>query len=479
MELKRQTRTACQPEAPALDSGRNPRRDAQGVFDGSSANRAQTCPKTDRLMEAAVDRGNMVMAYQRVMRNKGVAGVDGMTVNELQPFLNLHWARIKERLLMGLYLPSPVLKVEIPKPDGGMRMLGIPTVLDRLIGQAVYQVLEPIVDPGFSESSFGFRRNRSAHQALERALAFVREGRKWVVDIDLEKFFDRVNHDVLMSRVARKIDDKRVLKLLRRYLQAGIMTDGLVTVRTEGTPQGSPLSPLLSNIMLDDLDKELEKRGHAFCRYADDCNIYVRSEDAGKRVMESITEFLGEQLRLKVNAEKSSVGNPWDLKFLGYTMTREKEPRLRPAKRSVERLKDKLRGVLRKGRGKSTAMVINILTPILRGWFQYFRLAGVKLVFQSLDEWIRHRLRVTIWRQWKRPYTRFKKLRNLGLDQECARQSAYNGRGPWWNAGASHMNRAFPTALFRDMGLYSLRDKLESLKPRSRTAVYGTVRTVV
>jgi RNA-directed DNA polymerase len=475
-----QQRTGKEPMAQPVSSGRNP----QGIGTGASqmplAFTEQTCQKMEQLIEAVVDRSNMTMAFQRVVRNKGAAGIDRMTVDELQPFLNQHWSRIKERLLLGLYLPNAVRKVEIPKPDGGMRMLGIPTALDRLIGQAVYQVLEPIFDPGFSELSFGFRRNRSAHQAVEQGLVYGREGRNWVVDIDLEKFFDRVNHDVLMERVARKVRDKRVLKLIRRYLQAGIMTDGLVTARTEGTPQGSPLSPLLSNIMLDDLDKELEKRNHAFCRYADDCNIYVRSEEAGKRVMESMTQFLAKRLRLKVNMEKSSVGNPWDLKFLGYTMTREQEPRLRQSKRNVERLKDKLRNALRKGRGKSLQQVIAILAPLLRGWTQYFRLSGVRTVFKELDEWIRRRLRCVIWRHWKRPRTRMIKLIHLGFDRDYARSFAGNGRGAWWCAGSRCMNQAFPIAYLKEMGLLSLLEMLESLyNKRSRTAVYGTVRTVV
>lgn len=475
-----QQRTGQDPEARPSRSGRNLQFEGEGVLERSLACTEQTCQKTEQLMEAVVDRSNMTMAFQRVVRNKGAGGVDGMTVNELQPFLNQHWSRIKERLLLGLYLPNAVRKVEIPKPDGGVRMLGIPTVLDRLIGQAVYQVLEPIFDPGFSESSYGFRRNRSAHQAVEQALAYGREGRTWVVDIDLEKFFDRVNHDVLMERIARKVRDRRVLKLIRRYLQAGIMTDGLVTARTEGTPQGSPLSPLLSNIMLDDLDKELEKRNHAFCRYADDCNIYVRSEEAGKRIMESITWFLEKRLRLKVNVEKSAVDNPWNLRFLGYTVTKQREPKLRPANRNVERLKDKLRNVLRKGRGKSLQQVITILAPLLRGWIQYFKLSGVRRVFKELDAWIRRRLRCIIWRQWKHSQTRARNLIRLGLDRNRAYDSSVNGRGAWWNAGSSHMNHALSNTYFKGMGLLSLLEMLESLyNKRSRTAVHGSVHTVV
>jgi len=479
VRANKQERTVEKPEACTEGSGRNPRLAVKGVESAALANAVKTCQETERIMEAVVERGNMTMAYQRVMKNKGASGVDGLTVEELKPFLNCHWERIRERLLRGEYIPSPIRKVEIPKPDGGKRMLGIPTVLDRVISQALHQVLEPLFDDGFSESSYGFRRNRSAHQAVTKALLYGNEGRTWVVDIDIEKFFDHVNHGLLLARVARKVSDKRVLGLIRKYLRAGIMTDGLATARTEGTPQGSPLSPLLSNIMLDDLDKELERRGHAFCRYADDCNIYVRSEEAGQRVMASVTEFLGKRLRLKVNAAKSTVGNPWDIKFLGYTMTREKEPRLRPSKRNVERLKDKLRDVLRQGRGKSISKVVALLTPLLRGWIHYFKLARVKCVFEELDEWLRHKLRCVIWRQWKRPRTRAVKLMQLGIDKDRANRSAYNGRGAWWNAGSSHMNQAFPKAFFGNMGHISLLETLESLKLRSRTAVYGTVRTVV
>jgi RNA-directed DNA polymerase len=299
------------------------------------------------------------------------------------------------------------------------------------------------------------------------------------VDIDLEKFFDRVNHDILMSRIARKVKDKRVLRLIRRYLQAGIMVGGVETARTEGTPQGSPLSPLLSNIMLDDLDKELERRGHKFVRYADDCNIYVKSRRAGERVMESVTRFLERRLKLKVNTAKSSVERPWKCKFLGYSMTSQKVPRLKVAPRSVKRLKHRLREVFRKGRGRNIGKVIEELTTVLRGWQLYFKLAEVRKVFEELDEWIRRKLRCIKWRQWKRTKTRAKNLMKRGLDEARAWKSATNGRGSWWNAGASHMNAAFTKANFDQMGLVSLLDRFLDIRNQSRTAVYGTVRTVV
>jgi len=437
------------------------------------------CLERERLMEVVVEQGNMIAAYKRVMRNKGGAGVDGMTVEELKPYLRCEWERIKSELLEERYRPQPILQVEIPKPDGGVRKLGIPTVVDRLIGQAIHQVLEVIFDSSFSESSYGFRKGRSAHQAVEQARRYVSEGRRWVVDIDLEKFFDRVNHDILMARVARKVKDKRLLRLIRRYLQAGIMMDGLETARTEGTPQGSPLSPLLSNIMLDDLDKELERRGHAFCRYADDCNIYVRSQHAGERVMASIIGFHERKLRLKVNRKKSTVGRPWKLKMLGYSITWERKPRLRVAEQAVKRLKDKLREQLRRGRGRNIEKVIEELSTLLRGWAQYFKLCEVKTHFEELDQWIRRKLRCILWRQWKRPYTRARKLMNRGLDEARAWKSARNGRGAWWNAGASHMNATYTKLDFDRLGLVSLLDTILKSHNQSRTAVYGTVRTVV
>jgi RNA-directed DNA polymerase len=415
-------------------------------------------------MEAVVARENLLDAYSQVMSNKGAAGVDGMPVEQLKLYLQEHWARIKESLLNGTYRPQAVRCVEIPKPNGGVRQLGIPTVLDRLIQQALHQVLSPLFEPDFSESSYGFRPGRSAHQAVLAAREYAAQGRRWVVDLDLEKFFDRVNHDVLMSRLARRISDKRVLGLIRRYLQAGMMAGGIVSQRVEGTPQGGPLSPLLSNILLDELDKELERRGHKFCRYADDCNIYVRSREAGERVMKSVTEFLSEHLRLKVNAEKSAVARPWERKFLGYSMTWHKQPRLKVAPESVRRLKAKVRTILREGRGRSLSKVVEDLNRLLRGWVQYFRLAEVKGVFDELDGWLRRKLRCLLWRQWKRPFTRAKSLMKRGLEKLRAWRSATNGRGAWWNAGASHMNEAFPKSYFDRQGLISLLDQLRNLQ---------------
>jgi RNA-directed DNA polymerase len=437
-------------------SGRKPPEQGLGASN-ITARSDPSCPEVEvRLMEEIVSRANMMAAYRRVMANKGAAGIDGMCVEQLSSYLKEHWPRIREELLAGRYRPQPVRGVEIPKPGGGVRQLGIPTVVDRLIQQAMHQVLMPLFDPGFSEASYGFRPGRSAHDAVLAARAHVASGRRCVVDLDLEKFFDRVNHDVLMARVGRRIADAQVLRLIRRYLRAGLMMGGIMTARREGTPQGGPLSPLLSNILLDDLDKELERRGHAFCRYADDCNIYVRTRRAGERVMASITRFLAERLRLTVNPTKSAVDRPSARTFLGYTVTAHKLPRLRVAPRSVVRLRDKLKTMLRLGRGRALASTVRTLTPLLRGWMGYFRLAQAKGVFEELDGWIRRKLRCVLWRQWKRPRTRAKRLMQRGLDVERAWRSAYNGRGPWWNAGASHMNDAYRAAFFSQLGLPSL-----------------------
>jgi RNA-directed DNA polymerase len=415
-------------------------------------------------MEEALCRENVLAAYKRVVRNGGAPGVDGMTVEKLMPHCREHWARIREELRSGRYRPQPVRRVEIPKPDGkGRRMLGIPTVLDRLIQQCLLQVLQPIFDPTFSEDSYGFRPGRSAQQAVLRAREHIAAGHRWVVDLDLEKFFDRVNHDILMSRVARRVKDKRVLLLIRRYLQAGMMDDGPVSPRREGTPQGGPLSPLLSNVLLDELDKELERRGHRFVRYADDSNVYVQSQAAGERVMASLERFLEKRLRLRINRDKSAVARPWKRKFLGYSVTQHREPKLKAAPQSVKRLKSKLRLFFRRARGRNPGQVMRELGPIIRGWVGYFRLSEVRIGFELLDQWLRRKLRCILWRQWKRPQTRRKKLIALGLDPARARLSAGNGRGPWWNAGASHMNHAVPTRRLQRMGLLSFLDEYRRL----------------
>lgn len=407
-------------------------------------------------MEEVLRRENMIAAHARVVKNGGAPGVDGMNIEELWGHCQEHWARIREELLGGTYVPRPVRRVEIPKPDGrGTRTLGIPTVLDRMIQQALLQVLTPIFDPTFSDASFGFRPGRSAHDAVLRAQEHIAAGYGWVVDLDLEKFFDRVNHDVLMARVARRVKDKRVLLLIRRYLQAGMMEEGLVSPRGEGTPQGGPLSPLLSNILLDDLDKELEQRGHRFVRYADDCNIYVRSEEAGKRVMASLERFLVKRLRLKINRDKSAVARPAERKFLGYTVSRHKKPTLKVAPKSEQRLKRKLKPLLRRGRGRPLADTIRDLSRVLRGWVAYFRLAEVTTCFERLDTWVRRKLRCILWRQWKKPQTRVQKLKELGVVLRREGTGTWS-RGPWWNAGAKHMNMAVPAASLHDLGLVSL-----------------------
>jgi group II intron reverse transcriptase/maturase len=435
-----------------------------GTAEGTGAGARQTTGASGEkagdgapgLMEEVLRRENLKAAYERVVRNGGAGGVDGRTVDDLKEQLQTDWPRIREQLLSGTYKPSPVRKVTIPKPGGGERTLGIPTVMDRMIQQALSQALTPIFDPTFSEDSYGFRPGRSTHDAVQRAKEHIEAGHRWVVDLDLEAFFDTVNHDVLMARVKRRVKDKRVLRLIGSYLRAGMMEGGLMSPRTEGTPQGGPLSPLLSNILLDDLDKELEKRGHRFVRYADDFQVYVKSEAAGERVKTSLERFLKKRLRLKVNRKKSAVGRPWKRKFLGYRATTDRKPKLKPDPKSVKRLKTKLKELFGRGRGWSLARTIRELNPLLRGWGYYYRLSDVEGGFEGLDQWVRRRLRLILWRQWKRPRTRAKELQKRGLDQNRAWSSAYNGRGPWWNAGSSHMNQAVPNSTLHQMGLVSL-----------------------
>jgi RNA-directed DNA polymerase len=407
-------------------------------------------------MEAVVERENLKQALAQVKRNKGAAGIDGMTVDDLPGYLKDNWPTIRAQLLEGTYKPQPVRRVEIPKASGGLRPLGIPTVLDRLIQQAVMQVLQADWDGTFSETSFGFRPGRSAHQAVERAQAYIASGHSFVVDIDLEKFFDRVNHDILMGLIAKRVADKRILKLIRAFLNAGVMEGGLVSPTEEGTPQGGPLSPLLSNLMLDVLDKELEKRGHRFVRYADDCNIYVRSQKAGERVMVGIEKFLAKRLKLKVNKAKSAVAKPSVRKFLGFSFTGRKEPRRRIAPQALARFKAKIRELTRRTRGRSLAQVIKDLSIYLIGWRGYFGFCQTPSVLRALDEWIRRRLRAIAWKQWRRGRTRFAELRRRGVGRDLAAKAAGSPHGPWRLANSPALSIALPNRFFASLRLASV-----------------------
>ena len=419
---------------------------------------------TDRIIEQTVRLSNLLNAFRRVKRNRGAPGVDGMTVQALGANLSVVLKRVSDEIVAGTYRPQPVRAVEIPKPNGGVRRLGIPTVLDRVVQQALLQVLLPVFDPGFSKWSFGFRPRVGAHTAVRLARQHIQDGYRWVVDVDLEKFFDRVNHDVLMALIARRVKDKQALRLIRLFLQSGILLDGLTTPTVEGTPQGGPLSPLLSNVMLDVLDKELERRNHRFCRYADDCNVYVRSRKAGERLMDSMTGFLKKRLRLTVNQQKSAVDRPWRRQFLGYSVLSKKTAPLCVAPPKEQRMKQKARLLLRPGRGRKVSETLQRLAPLIRGWAGYYKLCDVKRAFEDFDSWVRRRIRAILWRQWKRPHTRRKEMLKRGLDPERARKSAVNGRGPWWNAGASHMNHAVTTRELRALGYVSLMEEWQRLK---------------
>lgn len=413
------------------------------------------------LMEQIVSRENMVRAYKRVLSNKGAPGLDGLEVMDLRTYLESNWTVIRTQLLSGEYHPLPVKKVEIPKPGGGIRELGIPTVLDRLLQQAIHQILQPIYDPEFSDWSYGFRPCRSAQQAVVQSKSHIQSGKSWVIDMDLSKFFDEVPHDRLMSKLRIKIKDRRVIHLIERYLRAGIMEDGLVSQRKRGTPQGGPISPLLSNIVLDELDKELEKRGHRFIRYADDFQIYVGSRRSAERVLSSLTNFLEGHLKLKVNREKSAIGRVWERSFLGYTFTRQKSVKLTVSKESIKRLKVKMKAVFHAGRGRNQQQfILGYLNPLIKGWITYFSKSETIKFAQELDSWIRRHLRKILWRQMKRPWTRFQALIKRGLSESRSAQSCFNQRGAWWNAGASHMNHAYPKSYFNQLGLVSLQDEL-------------------
>ena len=411
---------------------------------------------TDKLIEEACEKENLKEALRRVKANAGAAGIDGMTVKELPDYLRENWPRMKEQLLAGTYKPQPVRRVEIPKSGGGTRKLGIPTVVDRFVQQMVLQVLQKRWDPTFSEYSYGFRPGRSAQQAVAKAQEYIQQGYDWVVDLDLEKFFDRVNHDVLMSRIARRISDKRLLRLIRGFLNSGVMENGLVGPTDEGTPQGGPLSPLLSNLLLDELDRELERRGHRFVRYADDSNIYVRSERAGQRVMEGVKRFLTRKLRLKVNESKSAVARPKDRKFLGFSFTWGEVVKRRIAPKTILRFKERMRELTRRTRGISIEQMIEELRKYMIGWRGYFGFCETPSILRDLEGWTRRRLRCVIWKQWKRGTIRYKELRARGIGKNLAAQTAGSAHGPWRMSKSPALSYALPKAFFDSLRLPAL-----------------------
>ena len=432
-----------------------PKLPKEGTESATAEHRAES-PAIEQWMEEVCERENCKQALARVKANRGSPGGDGMTVQQLPDYLKQHWPAIREQLRRGTYLPQAVKRVEIPKPEGGVRKLGIPTVLDRFIQQAVMQVLQRKWDRTFSEHSYGFRPGRSAHQAVQKAQQYIADGFRWVVDLDLEKFFDRVNHDKLMARIARRISDKSMLKLIRAFLECGVTENGLVSPVDEGTPQGGPLSPLLSNIALDELDRELERRNHRFVRYADDCNVYVRSQRAGERVMKSVKRFIAIRLQLKVNDAKSAVARPWQRKFLGFSFTSARKPKRRIAPKAILRFKERVRELTRRTRGISIEQMADELARYLRGWIGYFGQCQTPAVLGRLEEWLRHRLRSVLWKQWTRGTARFAELRKRGVDVALAAQTAASKRGPWRVSCSPALFLALPNAYFYSLGLPKL-----------------------
>ncbi|HVB28684.1 MAG TPA: group II intron reverse transcriptase/maturase [Terriglobia bacterium] len=435
------------------DRGEAPKGLRQGTESFTAKRGIESPAIGEQLMEEVCERENCKQALARVKANQGSPGVDGMTVRDLPGYLKQHWPAIREQLLSGTYRPQPVRRVEIPKPDGGMRKLGIPTVLDRFIQQAVRQLLQRRWDRTFSDHSYGFRPGRSAHQAVAQAQQYIAQGYGWCVDLDLEKFFDRVHHDQLMARIAKRVSDKRLLKLIRSFLTAGVMEGGLVSPVDEGTPQGGPLSPLLSNVVLDELDRELERRGLRFARYADDCNVYVRSRRAGERVMESLTRFITTKLKLRVNQQKSAIAQPWERKFLGFSFTSAKEPKRRIAPKVILRFKERVRELTRRTRGVSTERMAEELARYLRGWIGYFGQCETPSVLRSLEEWTRRRLRSAIWKQWRRGRVRYTELRKRGVHAALAAKTAGSAHGPWRLACSLALAVALPNAYFASLGI--------------------------